>query len=141
VSQQRIATSVPAAVAAPRAAVKAAVEVPLLASLGQRLPDARWKELAARHAPDIRFAPESLALMRDRYGASEGMIAALRETMAQDTLRNEYDLHARIHQWLAAERPTFEALNKRVYAELFLTPASDPWLGLKPVAFTATVGG
>jgi hypothetical protein len=23
-------------------------------------------------------------------------------------------------------------LNKRVYSELFLTPASDPWLGLLP---------
>jgi hypothetical protein len=25
-----------------------------------------------------------------------------------------------------------EPLNERVYAELFLTPSSDPWLGLKP---------
>ena len=24
------------------------------------------------------------------------------------------------------------ALNERVYAELFLTPSSDPWLGLLP---------
>jgi hypothetical protein len=23
-------------------------------------------------------------------------------------------------------------LNEKVYAELFLTPSSDPWLGLKP---------
>jgi hypothetical protein len=34
------------------------------------------------------------------------------------------------------------ALNKRVYAELFLTPASDPWLGLySPEVYTALQGG
>ena len=31
-----------------------------------------------------------------------------------------------------------DAFNERVYAELFLTPSSDPWLGLVPAdTFTA----
>jgi hypothetical protein len=34
------------------------------------------------------------------------------------------------------------ALNKRVYAELFLTPGTDPWLGLVPAdTYTALDGG
>ncbi len=72
------------------------------------------------------------------------MLANLKRTVAEDTLRNEYDLHLRIHQWFAnSPYPvTFEALNQRVYAELFLTPATDPWLGLlQDEAFSAVAGG
>ena len=37
-----------------------------------------------------------------------------------------------------------DTLNEWVYAELFLTPSSDPWLGLAPTMFTRrwmTTGG
>lgn len=58
--------------------------------------------------------------------------------MAEDTIRNEFLFHSQIHQWL--EQPVtglalardVEALNKKVYAELFLTPDHDAWLGLVP---------
>jgi hypothetical protein len=34
------------------------------------------------------------------------------------------------------------AFNEKVYAELFLTPSSDPWLGLAPAdAYTALEDG
>ena len=54
--------------------------------------------------------------------------------MALDGVKNEYLLHRRIHEWYAkGEAPAeLNALNERVYAELFLTPSSDPWLGLAP---------
>lgn len=57
--------------------------------------------------------------------------------IAQDTVRNEYLFHIQIHQWLEGDetdrlRGDVEALNKRVYAELFLTPDYDAWLGLVP---------
>lgn len=127
-----------AVLAAPVAATKMILEMPLLASLGQSVPDARWKELAAKHAPEVRFAPESIALMKEEYGATDAMLAALQLSVAEDTLRNEYDLHARVHQWLAAgPRMTFRSLNRNVYAKLFLTPRTDPWLGLQPKAFSA----
>jgi hypothetical protein len=42
-------------------------------------------------------------------------------------------LHAKIHAWLASgEMLNVDELNRKVYAELFLTPDSDPWLGLAP---------
>jgi hypothetical protein len=60
--------------------------------------------------------------------------------MAEDTVRNEYLLHRQIHGWLGSPAGSKEAglardvgaLNERVYAELFLTPNADPWLGLVP---------
>jgi hypothetical protein len=39
-------------------------------------------------------------------------------------------------------QPTVEELNERVYTELFLTPSSDPWLGLAPPdVYTAIENG
>lgn len=68
------------------------------------------------------------------------MLAKLRTSIALDTVRNEYLLHRQIHQWfINSEAPDdLETLNERVYAELFLTPSSDPWLGLVvPDTYTA----
>ena len=60
------------------------------------------------------------------------MLAKLRASIAVDTVRNEYLLHRQIHEWfVSGTAPSdIDALNERVYAELFLTPSSDPWLGL-----------
>ena len=66
------------------------------------------------------------------------------ETLLIDAVRNEYDLHRRIHAWFARSEAgdDVEALNERVYDELFLTPSSDPWLGLVPSdAYSALDGG
>lgn len=45
-------------------------------------------------------------------------------------VRNEYYYHNRIHQWLEGDKDgslsrDAEALNRRVYSELFLTPDHD----------------
>ena len=66
-------------------------------------------------------------------------IRNLQRSISEDTVRNEYLLHPKIHAWLASgETTSVDELNRRVYAELFLTPDSDPWLGLvSPDTFTA----
>jgi hypothetical protein len=72
------------------------------------------------------------------------LIDKLQTNIALDTVRNEYLLHTKLYVWLIADhqRSELSALNKRVYAELFLTPASDPWLGLySPEVYTALEGG
>jgi len=56
----------------------------------------------------------------------------MERSISEDTVRNEYVLHRQIHEWLATTSAPVDALNARVYAELFLTPDSDPWLGLLP---------
>ena len=62
------------------------------------------------------------------------LVHNLERSIAEDTVRNEYLLHAKIHEWFATGNApaNLDALNSKVYAELFLTPDSDPWLGLAP---------
>ena len=61
------------------------------------------------------------------------MVRTFQNSIALDTVRNEYLFHQQIHRWLAtAPSPNLDAFNERVYAQLFLTPSSDPWLGLMP---------
>jgi hypothetical protein len=41
-------------------------------------------------------------------------------------------MHTKLYTWLTKDRvrDDVEKLNKKVYDSLFLTPQSDPWLGL-----------
>jgi hypothetical protein len=111
--------------------------------------DSTWSRVAALHAEESRLDGGSVSLIRaksptatdaGRLTASKRIvedpllrqIRNLERSIAEDTVRNEYDLHSRIHSWLAGESINIDQLNKRVYAELFLTPDSDPWLGLLP---------
>lgn len=47
-------------------------------------------------------------------------------------MRNEYLLHTKLYTWFGKDpvRDDVEKLNEQVYEKLFLTPGSDPWLGL-----------
>ena len=118
--------------------------------------DSDWSKIAAFHSGDSALDSGSEALMAaknppDAVTAMKltmskrfvetpllRMIRNFQSSIAQDTVRNEYLFHLQIHRWLAdpanaALTDDVAALNKRVYAELFLTPDSDPWLGLVPV--------
>jgi hypothetical protein len=111
---------------------KSAVEVKTLAQLRREAlmrPNVRPMIIA----PDVVFSPETLTLMASKQTLTSELLDNLRRTVAGDTESNEYDLHRRIHGWFAAgEAGDLQSLNERVYDELFLTPASDPWLGLLP---------
>ena len=126
-----------AAQASIRARSKAAVESRFLSDFKPGLRDqalAQLREIAAKHTAEVVFHPDSLTLMEKKNGPlTDVMLANLRQTVAEDTLLNEYDLHLRIHQMLIGPRPTAAKLNEDVYSGIFLTPASDPWLGLKAV--------
>jgi len=74
-----------------------------------------------KRAP-LHESPESLARV----------IESFRRTLAADTLQNEYVLRPQIHRFFMEDpRLQFAYLNARVYAEVFRTPAEDPWLGLR----------
>jgi hypothetical protein len=148
----------PTALQASRVAVsKSLVEAKLVAPFvpaGETLAeqDERlWQAIASRHADESKLDAHSIALMRGKV-PREIADAAMRATyskrrvenpllkivgdfehsLAVDGVRNEYTLHRTIHQWFAngAAPREVDPLNERVYAELFLTPSSDPWLGL-----------
>ena len=120
-----------------------------------------WEAVAALHSEEARLDEASRKLIRGQrpLAAAAGrlamtkrvvedpmlrLFASFESSIALDTVKNEYQFHRQIHEWLAAVdyRPEVETLNERVYAELFLTPSSDPWLGLAPAnVYTALPNG
>ncbi len=146
----------PSAIDAGRLAMtKAVVETPLLSptlglaatadrnrtQLEEATNIAAWRKIADLHQNLAQLDHNSKTLMLSKNSAQwpqatpqfEATVENFETAMALDTVRNEYLLHAQIHQWFLEEAETqnVEALNKKVYADLFLTPDSDPWLGLR----------
>ena len=159
----------PRAEAATRIAVpKAKVEAPLVRAVNLAVvapedvqEEKIWNVIASFHSNEARLDNASREVIRAQAppAAAAGrraltkrviedpmlrLFAAFESSIALDTVKNEYQFHRKIHQWLstAEYRPDVEALNERVYAELFLTPSSDPWLGLAPAdVYTALPNG
>jgi hypothetical protein len=155
--------------AAVRAVGKFAVEAPLvreiLASgeaLEQATSDGIWTKIAVLHADDAKLDAASVEIIRrenppnaeeaarvalSKWRVEDPIVRMVRNfesSIAVDTVKNEYLLHRQLHQWLteAAADADVETLNERVYAQLFLTPSSDPWLGLAPAdTYTALDNG
>jgi hypothetical protein len=160
----------PIAAQAARLAVgKAAVEVAPMrfANLGgerlaRGMDDEVWQAIAAFRRPDVKLDEPSIAVIRAEFPTARAagrlaatkrvqedpvmrMVRQFEDSIALDTVRNEYLLHRRVHERFAAGEAftaDFDALNEWVYAELFLTPSSDPWLGLAPAdVYTALENG
>jgi hypothetical protein len=149
-----------AAVASRSTLSKTQIERPLLrsvfpdrtpthAQLESATDDSTWASIAALHSDQARLdqASRALLLAKAPSALTAGRLTAskiivenpvlrqirnLERSISEDTVRNEYLFHTKIHEWLATEpaAPNLDAFNSKVYAELFLTPDSDPWLGL-----------
>jgi hypothetical protein len=109
-----------------------------------------WNKIAALHNADARLDEKSVALItrqNQALRADQGLLSRtvenLEKYMALDAVRNEYMLHTKLHAWFVTGMATnIDSLNEKVYAELFLTPGSDPWLGLySPDVYTALDNG
>ncbi len=101
--------------------------------------DAGWSMIAGLHAEDATLDQATRALMSLKDpslsgAALQAAVTSLERAVAEDTVRNEYVFRARIHRWLesGATGSDVASLNERIYAELFLTPSWDAWLGLRP---------
>ncbi len=150
-----------AAVAAPREAARAMVntrsksggEFRVLATVAPEYNrelafasrEANWQQWeAAANAFPVQLSTQSVSLMNRQIGKSSGLflgnaIRAFERNIALETARNDYRFRTQIHQWLSETTylKSVGIINSRVYSELFLTPASDPWLGLMdPNAYT-----
>ena len=157
--EAELVQAIPAIEAAPVAMSKSLIEAPVLKlafdekgidQFVEEITEEQWKKLARFHAgtelldkasieiikrenPSAKVAGE---LTRSKQLVEDPLVRLVRgfqNSILMDTVQNEYRLHRKIHQWFIDQPPTdVEALNKQVYAQLFLTPDSDPWLGLKP---------
>jgi hypothetical protein len=96
--------------------------------------DAGARKLIGEKAPSAATAGRLTATKIAVEDPMLRQIRNLQRSISEDTVRNEYSLHRQMHAWFAngSAPREIEALNARVYAELFLTPDSDPWLGLLP---------
>lgn len=115
-------------------------------ALGAVTDEAVWRKIAMLHMADAQLDARSISLIKRKTqnafltdgsktspeAALANLVQKLQMNIALDTVRNEYLLHPKLHAWLVTDlrRDNVDALNAKVYAELFLTPAADPWLGL-----------
>lgn len=110
-----------------------------------------WNKIAELHGADARLDKSSIALiarqnqtLREDQGLLSRTVQNLEKYMALDGVRNEYMLHTKLHAWFSTGTASSDvnSLNELVYAKLFLTPTSDPWLGLySPDIYTALEDG
>ena len=120
--------------------------------------EAGWNKIAQLHMADAKLDAHSIGLIQRQTqkvfmadaaktkpeAALAKLVQKLEQSIALDSVRNEYLLHPKLHAWLATGLggKDLNAFNDKVYAELFLTPKSDPWLGLfSPEVYTALEGG
>ena len=135
---------------APLAVTKAVTETTLLRAftagaeaLGTITDEQAWRKIALLHSADAKLDDRSLGLIKrqtqnmadsaDTRQRLKDLLPKFQQAIALDSVRNEYLLHSKLYAWFLADTARnndVAALNEKVYAELFLTPRSDPWLGL-----------
>ena len=129
---------------APLAVTKALTERSILLAMSQArgalasvTDEAAWTKIAQLHSLDAILDSRSISLIKRQNpkATQEEMARLLRrfqELIALDTVRNEYMMHSELYKWLMSDpaRNDVERFNEKVYAVLFRTPKSDPWLGL-----------
>ncbi|MDX1946544.1 MAG: hypothetical protein SFU86_14175 [Pirellulaceae bacterium] len=138
-----------------------AAAIPVAATPEAASDERTWAAVAELHAAEAKLDNASRDLIRSENPTAAvagrlaitkrvvedpllALVRSLESSIALDTVRNEYRLHRQLHGWLAEAgyHPDVATLNERVYAELFLTPSSDPWLGLAPAdVYTALPNG
>ena len=118
-------------------------------ALGRITDEQAWRKIAALHSKDSALDQQSIALIKKQNPqldskAFSDMLDGFQKSIALDSVRNEYCMHTQLLAWMSREtwRNDLEKFNEKVYAELFLTPKSDPWLGLlMPNTYTAIDNG
>ena len=105
-------------------------------ALGRVTDEQAWRLIARQHLAGGLDGFSMALIKRQNPTLSDEhmwrLIQRFQESIALDTVRNEYMLRPMLYGWLSSEelRENLEKFNEVVYASLFLTPSSDPWLGL-----------
>lgn len=128
----------------------------LIKSLDGQPSDAQWAQLAALYEAESTPSGYAAVAVMDKAGTARRnnrpnardagaramtkiavelpMFAGMKklsESIALDTVKNEFALHRVIHEHMA-KQPTWDRDNlvTYVYASIFLSPLDDPWYGL-----------
>ena len=106
--------------------------------------DTPVREVMARKFP---AAPVAAPLAVTKSMAETPMLREMRNlsgNVSLDTVRNNYMLRSKILERLtsaAGRKWTLSQVNNWVYAQIFLTPKADPWLGLAPPDVFSAING
>ena len=131
----------------------AAINTAARANLDALTSDAAWQKISALHSDDGVLDLSSTRLIQSQQPPTAAqaarmafsktaiespmvrMLRNLQHSIAEDTVHNEYQMHTRILEWFTtgASPKNLDALNNKIYAEIFLTPNTDAWLGLAPI--------
>ena len=140
----------------PTAATKMPTERPMVRAisaasdaLGRLTDEDAWRLIAWRHQNDSILDERSVSLIKRqnrslRDNEMWSLIRKFQESIAMDTVRNEYMLRRNLYGTMSTPttRADLEKFNEWVYSGVFLTPSSDPWLGLlSPDIYVAVENG
>jgi hypothetical protein len=121
-------------------ASKSRVEIRVLKEIVD-VSDDQVRQLGELRRPRIHLDPASRAFLLRKQGVTdpreaERLVETFETTVATDEVINQYRTGPAILKKLIdpATRKDFdlEAFNQWIYADVFQTPLSDPWLGLAP---------
>lgn len=132
-----------------RSMTKMGAQMPLLSTKQDAPARFDWAQTGLAIWGDVVLSWTTTALIRAELKGAlsdseiEEVLNRLRSTLAGDNGRSGIDLHRRTLDYLIANpQQTFDSVNRWVYANIFLTPASDPWLGLiSEDAYSGIFGG
>ena len=121
----------------------------LAEELGKVTDEAAWKQIAELHSDDAILDSRAMTLIKYQNPSMseddfKSLVKKFQGLVALDTVRNEYLMHTKLYLWFRTDpgRGDLEKLNQKVYDSLFMTPQSDPWLGLFPAdLYTALDNG
>lgn len=131
--------------AAPLAVTKSAVEMPTVLSISldsdslkEKTTFEQWQKLAKLYGESTIDRNSRMFIKNKTYQDKNlpkkdflALIKNLEKYVGIDTVQNEYVFHTKIYEWINGGLfIDVDDLNERIYAELFLTPKSDQWLGL-----------
>ncbi|WP_372364982.1 hypothetical protein [Candidatus Uabimicrobium sp. HlEnr_7] len=119
-------------------------KLPGISTLRQKTLKSTWQQMAHLHGENAKLDSGSLNFIKwqnpIKITASKALIenplarliSNFEQSLAVDTIRNEYEFHSQIHQWFCEGEQTkgFTYINNRVFSEIFLTPANEPLLDL-----------
>lgn len=91
-----------------------------------------WK----RERVEALFDAQSLSLVERLHGEAkkserDAMLSRLAQHARADAALNQLRLRPQIHEYLASGKTDFATVNEFIYAKVFHTPKSDPWIGLR----------
>ncbi len=95
----------------------------------------KWKKLAGLRKYESALDENSRGFISRKLGIKgaelDKLVNQFEQNLALDTVRNEYLFHSKLYTWMQeGSGSDLNKFNEKIYAELFLTPSADPWLGL-----------